>query len=101
MTLSKNPDGSTGQTLIEFICFSIISFWTIGFAGAVLFQQWQRSQCAYFAFESTHARLTTRPPPKTQVQIHFQEDSNQIRGTALCGKWIEEVELPRLEAALW
>ncbi len=90
-----------GQTLIEFVIFSVISSLTVILAVKLLQSEWQRSQCAYLVFESTYFRLIGRPNLKSRIPVSITEFSNSVRGVGYCGNMKEEVELPLLESAQW
>ena len=92
---------SQGQTLTEFIAsIGLVVLAILG--SASLFQaEWHRAQCAYLVFETTHAQLTGRKPPFSQVHVQILESDNDFTGEARCGQARERVSLPKLENAEW
>jgi len=95
---SSNRDG---QVLTEFAFFSVIVAIALASAGLLLRDEWYRSQCAYFVFESVHSRLIGRSERVSPFAIEIAEDEDRVRGVGHCGKAVERVELPKLEAARW
>lgn len=91
---------SSGQTLTEFVFLATILFFILSAACTLFKLEWQRSWCAYEAFESTHAHLTGRFKIST-VPIQFHEKETTVEGLAICGKLKEKVILPKLETAKW
>ena len=81
---------TAGQALVEFALCSIIAcIATVGAAWSVA-DAWNRAECAYLVFETTHARLTGRFAPQSNRLIQIHDMENQISGEAQCGRLREK-----------
>lgn len=90
-----------GQTLTEFAFLALIASTVLTVAALLLRTAWFRGECAYFVFETTHARLMKRDPPQSKYFIKIQKLSDRVRGSGQCQNIRETVELPLLESAKW
>jgi hypothetical protein len=88
-----------GQALVESMMVFFIYF--LLFAGGVkiFWAQWQRLRCMIHLFEVTQKKLVGQPV--FSLTVRFEETQTSVKGRAVCGKALETVELPKLEAGRW
>ena len=99
---ARNPE--CGQALVEFAGACALLLATLLGCGSLLMAEWNRTRCAYLAFETAHALLTGRHPPKPVSQIpslrlsaSVREHRDAVEVVQHCGQARETVRLPRLE----
>lgn len=97
MSASSNSN-IKGQTLIEF-AFTLLGLsLMITYAGGLIRAQWQRSRCAYLAFENTHSQLMGSAiwtPENFKIKISQNPES--FIGEANCENAHEKVELHSIQ----
>ncbi len=94
-----------GQALVEFVsAFALLAITVFG-CGSLLMATWNRTRCAYLAYETAHAHLTGSRPPGAMsrastllARSRIQEDPESVGVELLCGAAKEQVRLFRLEA---
>ncbi len=92
---------SSGQVLVEFtVCFCL-AIGVISGGIHLLVTHWHRSQCAFYVFESVHAVLLGKHPPRGPYLVQIFERLHEVEGVGECGGSTERVVLPRLEWARW
>ncbi len=91
---------AAGQVTLEFILSATLFAIAISGASWILKASWDRAQCAYLVFESTHARLTGRfTRQATKVRVQLAESPQAVQGIGQCGDHRERVWLLKLGAS--
>jgi hypothetical protein len=90
-------ENSRAQALTEFIYFSSIIIIVIVFGKNIFITQWNKTFCAYLAFEKTHERLVGIKKAFSSP-ISIVETADSIKGEAKCGEIVEKIELIKLES---
>jgi len=95
-----------GQALVEFAGACALVGVTVAGCGKLLLSEWNRTRCAYLAYETAHAVLTgTRPPaslsrnPALMAQSAVGQTQEWVEVELHCASTREKVRLWRLEAA--
>ncbi|MBI4925302.1 MAG: pilus assembly protein [Bdellovibrio sp.] len=100
MKLNRKFVFKTGQTLLEFAISTMLLlpllFGTFYFCK----KAWNKFQCIYYAFESTHAKLIGEKNVYSRVPITFSQTSRELFGETQCGNIKEKVHLRKLESRL-
>jgi hypothetical protein len=86
--------------LTELLISSALILVTLSGAGWVLRAQWDRTRCAYLAFEKTRAKLQGSEVAWS-AQIRFRENADSLETQVTCGGATEKVSLKKLEAVQW
>ena len=88
---------SRGQTLVEFCVSAAMLALVLLAAAGLLRTEWDRGRCAHLVFESTHARLTQKAGPASQIPVTLRDTPRGVHGEARCGQARESVDLSRLD----
>jgi hypothetical protein len=87
----------SGQATLEFSVSATLIALVLTGAGWILKVNWERAQCAYLVFETTHARVMGRIEPRqSQVQVLITESPSSIQGEGKCGDHTERVVMQKL-----
>lgn len=99
MKITSRPvSNQSGQATLELSLSSGLILVAVMAGSWLIKAEWDRARCAHLVFQKTHDQLTQERHSPLRFEVKITESDQKVRGQKTCGKSVETVELPKLQA---